>query len=100
MITISCPDCKQPMDIDDNFANTEWECPNCEAAFLVQRDDDGNLQCVITEPGEDSGEPLLIRYVNPTTGTSTATTTTSTATLAGCVGEAARPNQPRALAVA
>jgi uncharacterized protein YbjQ (UPF0145 family) len=60
MITISCPDCKQPMEIEDDDSNTEWECPNCEAAFLVQRSDDGKLHFDITEPGRRGEAVALI----------------------------------------
>jgi len=40
------------MGIEDNDLNTEWECPTCEAVFLVQKSGDTNLQFVITEPGK------------------------------------------------
>ena len=50
MIAVACPSCQESMQIDTNESNTEWECPDCNAAFLV----DGthpNLNFVITEPG-------------------------------------------------
>jgi len=48
------------MEIEDNDPNTEWECPTCEAAFLVQYSDDGNLQFVVTERDKPTGETIMI----------------------------------------
>jgi hypothetical protein len=60
MITVSCPACKLPMEIEDNDTNTEWECPTCAAAFVVQQSGDGNLQLILTEPGKPTGESTMI----------------------------------------
>jgi hypothetical protein len=56
MITITCPACHLPMDIEDNDLNTEWECPTCEAAFRVQKSADARPQFSITEPGKRPAE--------------------------------------------
>src|ERR1043165_2984663 len=52
MITVLCPSCNRPMGIEANEASTEWECPTCAAAFLVEKGSGGGLECVITEPGK------------------------------------------------
>jgi transposase-like protein len=49
MITIACPSCAVPMDIEENELNTEWECPDCGSAFTIQTAPDGTLQYSITE---------------------------------------------------
>ena len=52
MTTVSCPSCTRPMEIEADEHNTEWECPTCEASFLMKRNDAGTPQFVITEPGK------------------------------------------------
>jgi transposase-like protein len=49
MITIACPSCTVPMDIEENEFHTEWECPDCGSAFTIQTAPDGTLQYSITE---------------------------------------------------
>lgn len=49
MLTIACPVCQSNMEIDEAERNTEWECPSCGGAFLVQRDDAGQLKLVIIQ---------------------------------------------------
>ena len=62
MITVTCPSCKLPMEIEDNdpTTDTEWECPTCAGAFIVQHSRDGNLQLILREPGKPTGESEMV----------------------------------------
>jgi uncharacterized protein YbjQ (UPF0145 family) len=44
------------MEIEADVQNTEWECPTCEASFVVQTNDGGKPQFVITAPGRPTEE--------------------------------------------
>jgi uncharacterized protein YbjQ (UPF0145 family) len=73
MTTVLCPACYSPMEIEDNDSNTEWECPTCEAGFLVERASDGNLRRVLTTPGKGIAEqPMIATTGNEVAGRSIA----------------------------
>jgi uncharacterized protein YbjQ (UPF0145 family) len=56
------------MDIEDDSPNTEWECPTCEAAFLVEPRDDGSLKFVVTEPGKHTADAMIATTGNEVAG--------------------------------
>ncbi len=59
MISVACPSCELFMDIEENEPNTEWECPTCGAAFLVEENNDQTLRLVVTEAGARTPAPEL-----------------------------------------
>ncbi len=51
MIAMACPTCTEPMQVDENEANIEWECPSCEAAFVIRGVAGGEIHYVMTDVG-------------------------------------------------
>jgi predicted RNA-binding Zn-ribbon protein involved in translation (DUF1610 family) len=49
MMAVACTSCKKSMQIDETEANTEWECPTCGSAFLVQGTTAGGLEVSVTQ---------------------------------------------------
>ena len=47
MLEIKCPSCGNPMGIEENEPNTEWECPVCATVFRVQHGSGGELQLTV-----------------------------------------------------
>src|SRR5262249_55868361 len=56
-ITVPCPSCNIPMEIENNEPDTEWECPACGAAFLVEKNAKGKLRFSITEAATRTPTP-------------------------------------------
>jgi hypothetical protein len=51
-ITVSCPGCKQKLNIRDDYAGKPMKCPRCSAAVSVPADDEAVVAAV-----EDEVEP-------------------------------------------
>ena len=67
-IQFRCPSCSQPIEVDDQIAGHEAQCPYCRR--------------VITVPNESTFDSPDVITARPTDGASTATTRT-TATCSG-----------------
>jgi ssDNA-binding Zn-finger/Zn-ribbon topoisomerase 1 len=72
MITVVCPSCKSPMDIEENEPNTAWECPECAVAFRVQDSGDGKLRFVLMDQSKSTSiletAPGMPQTAHQTTG--------------------------------
>jgi hypothetical protein len=51
MMTVNCPWCKKPLDVEENDPDSEWECPTCGASFVL-KGSTGNWQASMTQPAK------------------------------------------------
>jgi hypothetical protein len=51
MLQVNCPACRGPVRIGDDSPTSEWECPECLAAFRVRTSSDGMLQGTLVSDG-------------------------------------------------
>lgn len=80
MATVACPGCTKTMDIDAHEVNTEWECPSCSTAFVVDGAAGDALQLRITQepariPNMELTEPTPTNVPAETQITAQAPTT-------------------------